>query len=125
MNNFFPIGSETYNAIEMWLEILKEYDQSYIRDKIVFYKSRRIQEKAFNKKPVDNSNLTSSNFSLSPSITEKEFFKPELDERHSIEIIAKTSFDRKLTLHESLEDLAETIEYIEDDEDDNIFDLTL
>ena len=127
MNSFFPISSESYEAIDIWLDLLEEFDDNYKREKKIFYKSKRIQEKAYSKKEVvDVKSLTSSNFSLSTSLIDKNRFNSEIDEVHSIELVSRVVNNKKLSLFESLENLSETIEDIsDDDEDDYIFDMII
>lgn len=121
MSNFFPISSETYKAIDEWLEIVDQYDDEYVRDGIIAYKTRRIQAKAVSKNK-DFSNLTASVHKLDDAITQKRF-SGDLIEMHSIELASKTYNTAKLSLSDSLEALSENIDDIYDDEDDGIFDV--
>lgn len=121
MSSFFPICSETYKAIDEWLDIIDQYDDEYIKDGIIAYKTRRIQANAVNKNK-DFSNLTSSVFKLDDSITQKRF-SGDLVEMHSIELVSKNYNTTKLSLSDSLEVLSENIDDIYDDEDDGIFDV--
>ncbi len=65
---------DSYTAVKLWLQILKEYDDNYFRENIANFKTRYIQQQALSGKP-SNPGSPEKVMSHMP-IDENEFIRP-------------------------------------------------
>jgi len=128
----FRLHQDTFAAVTKWLEILAQYDDSFQRENIAGFKSRRIQQKASpqappnpNNEPVIQAYLTIDENPYLKTLKNRsqnsDIAKPDkLDaDLHALEL---QSFMEQQTekgnFEDELENLSDTInDFIDDDEE--------
>lgn len=119
----FEIHKDSYLAITTWLDVIKEYDDLYIKSNIANFKSRKIlnqgtfhKENSIEKSPhisIDNINKSS---------LEKEVFTSQIKTDDSFKNRFELAWDENFTpenLEEGLENLSDKIGLFQDEEDDD------
>jgi hypothetical protein len=119
----FQIHKDSYLAIITWLEIIKEYDDLYIKSSIANFKSRKILNNSFLNK--ENNIKTSPHISIdniNKDLLEKESFTFQIKNDDNLKTKYEIAWDDNFkpeNLEDGLENLSDKISLFKDEDDDN------
>lgn len=123
MNYPFDIHKDSYLAVITWLDLLKEYDDFYIKSNIANFKSRKIlTQGSFHKESSTEKSPHISIDEINTNSLEKDVFTYQIRNDNDYKTKFELAWDENFTpenLEESLENLSDKISLFKDEEDDN------
>ncbi len=125
----FDLHNDTYNAITLWLDILKEYDDNFLRSCIANYKTRRIHQQTASKTSnLPKSEIVTSVYAIAEDLRQNQdnpdedsIIQLKIDlQAEDLKVLMEQQQSSIITLSKGLENLSEKINIFTDNEDNLI-----